>query len=168
MKIIEALGILGIEKRGLMKISTKARYGLRALVDLAVHSAGEQVPLIHIAKRQELSVNYLEQVFSLLKKSHIVKSVKGSQGGYMLIKNPSDITVGDIIRAIEGEILIVDEEQQSDATSLILRNMQECISRNVWNKITQGICEAIDGITLEDLMKDYQLLHIDASLMYYI
>jgi Rrf2 family protein len=165
---IKQRGILGIEKRGSMKISTKARYGLRALVDLAVHSGGEQVALIHIAKRQELSVNYLEQVFSLLKKSHIVKSIKGSQGGYMLTKNPNEITVGDIIRAIEGEVLIVDEQDQTDAASLILKNMHQCLWENVWNRMTQSICEVIDNITLEDLMKDYQLLHIETSLMYYI
>lgn len=165
---IKHRGILGIEKRDSMKISTKARYGLRALVDLAVHSGGEQVALIHIAKRQDLSVNYLEQVFSLLKKEHIVKSVKGSQGGYMLTKNPKETTVGDIIRAIEGEILIVDAEEQTDTTSLILRNMQQCLYENVWNKITLSICEAMDNITLEDLMKDYQLIHIETNLMYYI
>lgn len=151
-----------------MKISTKARYGLRALVDLAVHSGGEQVALIHIAKRQHLSVNYLEQVFSLLKKAHIVKSIKGSQGGYRLIKNPVDILVGDVIRAIEGEILVVEEEVQSAGTSLILKNMQKCIAENVWDKITQSICEVIDSMTLEDLMKDYQLLNMEQSIMYYI
>ncbi len=151
-----------------MKISTKARYGLRALVDLAVHSGGEHLALIQIAKRQELSVNYLEQVFSLLKKSNIVKSVKGSQGGYMLARKPKDITVGHIVRAIEGEILIVDKEEYTNDTSLILQNMQQCIWENVWSKMTQSICEVVDNITLEDLMKDYQVLSIDESLMYYI
>jgi Rrf2 family protein len=151
-----------------MKISTKTRYGLRALVDLAAHSAGEQVALIHIAKRQDLSVNYLEQVFSLLKKAGIVRSVKGAQGGYMLAKDPAKITVGDIIRAIEGEICLVDEEPPSESVSLILKNMQQCIWDNVWKKMTESVLEVIDHITLEELMKEYQVLHIDDNIMYYI
>lgn len=151
-----------------MKISTKVRYGLRALVDLAVHSGGEQLALIYIAKRQELSVNYLEQVFSLLKKANIVKSVKGAQGGYILARKPEEITVGDIIRAIEGDILVVDKEELTPETSLLLQNMQQCIWDNVWNKMTQSICDVIDHITLEDLIKNYQLLNIDESIMYYI
>lgn len=110
-----------------MKLSTKSRYGLRALVDLAVHSAGEPVLLIHIAHRQNLSVNYLEQFFSLLKKVKIIKSVRGAQGGYMLTKSSEEVSVGEIIRAIEGEILIVDEEVRKNETSLIYQNMQVCL-----------------------------------------
>ena len=151
-----------------MKISTKARYGLRALVDLAVHSTGEQVPLIYIAKRQSLSINYLEQVFSLLKKNGIVRSVKGAQGGYMLGREASRITVGDVLRAIEGEILIVEEDIKKNDTSLLYQNMQECLQKQVWDKITESVCKVIDGITLEDLMKDYQKLMHDDLNMYYI
>lgn len=151
-----------------MKISTKARYGLRALVDLSVHSTGEQVPLAYVAKRQDLSVNYLEQVFSLLKKAGIVKSVKGAQGGYMLARKPRDITVGQIIRAIEGEILVVEEEEPRADTSLIYKNMQQCLQEQVWDKMTQSICNVIDSINLEDLMKDYQLSNQDDTFMYYI
>ena len=151
-----------------MKISTKARYGLRALVDLAVYSTGEQVPLIYIAKRQSLSINYLEQVFSLLKKNGIVKSVKGAQGGYMLGREASLITVGDVIRAIEGEILIVEEDTKRSDTSLLYQNMQECLQKHVWDKITESVCKVMEEITLEDLMKDYQKLMHDDLNMYYI
>ncbi|PHV72305.1 Rrf2 family transcriptional regulator [Sporanaerobium hydrogeniformans] len=151
-----------------MKISTKARYGLRALVDLAIHSGGEQVALQHIAKRQELSIHYLEQVFSLLKKTGVVKSVKGAQGGYILAKAPCAITIGDILRAIEGEMAIVEEENFLDAATPIQRNMQQCIQQNVWDKVTESVCNVIDHMTLEDLMKDYELLTMNESLMYYI
>ncbi len=151
-----------------MKISTKSRYGLRALVDLAVHSTGDPVPLIHIANRQNLSVNYLEQVFSLLKKAKIVKSTKGSQGGYILTKQPDETTVGDIIRAIEGEILIVDEEVKKSETSLICQNMQVCLQREVWDKINQSVNETINQMTLDELTKDYKALLINDSDMYYI
>lgn len=151
-----------------MKISTKARYGLRALVDLAVHSSGDQVPLISIAQRQELSANYMEQVFSSLKKAGIVKSIKGSQGGYILAKRSCDITVGEVIRAIEGEILIVEEEEARDNASLIYNSMKQCLQEQVWSKITESICQVIDHITLEDLMKDYEKLNQKEVLMYYI
>ncbi len=151
-----------------MKISTKARYGLRALVDLAVHSTGEQVPLIHIARRQSLSTNYLEQVFSLLKKAGIVKSVKGAQGGYLLGREASYITVGDVITAIEGEILIVEEEMKRSDTTLLYQNMQECLQKQVWDKITESVCSVMEEITIEDLTKDYQTLMHDDLNMYYI
>lgn len=151
-----------------MKISTKSRYGLRSLVDLAVHSAGEQVPLVSIANRQSLSVNYLEQVFSLLKKANIVKSVKGAQGGYILGRRPDEITVADVIRAIEGDILIVEEEIQSDETSLLYQNMQVCLQKQVWDKMTESVCQVVENITLEQLIKEYQELSQTDTMMYYI
>lgn len=160
--------ILGIKEGIGMKISTKTRYGLRTLVDLAVHSTGEQVPLIHIAKRQNLSVNYLEQVFALLKKAQIVKSIKGAQGGYVLARPAKDITVGDVIRAIEGELIIVEEEARKNETSLVYQNMQVCLQTEVWDKITESVNQVIDEITLEDLIKDYQNLAISDADMYYI
>ncbi len=151
-----------------MKISAKARYGLRALVDLAIHSGGEQVALQQIARRQELSVPYLEQVFSLLKKTGIVKSVKGAQGGYILAKEPYAITVGEILRIIEGDMTIVEEERTPHTFNLIQSNMEACIKRNVWDKVTESIYEVIDNMTIEELMRDYELLHIKDNLMYYI
>lgn len=151
-----------------MKISTKSRYGLRALVDLAVHSTGEQVPLVSIANRQSLSVNYLEQVFSLLKKAAIVKSIKGSQGGYILGRKASDITVADVVRAIEGDILIVEEERPSAETSLLYQNMQACLQKEVWDKMTESVCNVMESITLEELTKEYQLHSEQDAGMYYI
>lgn len=150
-----------------MKISTKARYGLRALIDLSIHSTGEQVPLAYIAAREDLSVNYLEQVFALLKKASIVRSVKGAQGGYILARGPHEITVGQIIRAIEGNITIVEEEL-AVGNSLLYDNMQQCLKERVWNPINESIQKVIDEITLEDLVKDYQVLGQATSGMYYI
>ena len=151
-----------------MKISTKSRYGLRTLVELAASTPGEQIPLIHIAERQNLSVNYLEQVFALLKKAHIVKSVKGAQGGYVLAKAPEEITVGDIIRAIEGDLLVVEEEIKKDETSLIYQSMQACLQKKVWDKISESVQHVVDEITLEDLRKDYQAKTNTDTEMYYI
>lgn len=151
-----------------MKVSTKARYGLRALLDLAIYTTGEPVPLVYIAERQQLSVNYLEQVFALIKKAGIVKSIKGSQGGYLLARSPQEITVGEIIRAIEGEILLVEEEQENPNDSLLYRNLVTCLQEKVWGPMTEAICNVIDHITLEDLIRDEQSFRQDGEIMYYI
>lgn len=92
-----------------MRISTKGRYGLRALVDLASHAQEDAVSLVHVAQRQKVSLNYLEQVFATLRKAGIVKSQKGAQGGYMLARRPEEIKVGEILGALEGSFSIVDE-----------------------------------------------------------
>ena len=85
-----------------MRFSTKGRYGLRAMIDLAVYAKAGQVALNSIAERQGISLNYLEQVFSALRKAGLVRSIKGAQGGYMLTKNPEYTTAGEIIRVLEG------------------------------------------------------------------
>ncbi|MCX7923569.1 MAG: Rrf2 family transcriptional regulator [Clostridia bacterium] len=148
-----------------MKISTKGRYGLRAMVDLAANSAGDHVSLNSIAERQNISENYLEQVFSTLRKAGLVKSIKGAQGGYTLSNSPSNITVGDILRVLEGNLLIVDGA--GDDISLG-NSVEYCITTNVWSKINDSINSIIDSISLEDLVTEYKKLKGSSSLMYYI
>ena len=95
-----------------MKVSTKGRYGLRAMIDLALYSQNDQVPLVSIAERQDISKSYLEQVFSTLRKAGLVTSIKGAQGGYVLASDPEDITVGMILRALEGDLSVVPYEDE--------------------------------------------------------
>ena len=128
-----------------MKISTKGRYGLRAMIDLAVNSTEEHIPLSTIAENQQVSVSYLEQVFSVLRKAGLVKSIKGAQGGYILGDQPYNITVGMVLRVLEGDLHVV-EEQEKDKSD----KMQYCIQKNVWDKINNCINELVDDITLED------------------
>ena len=97
-----------------MKISTKGRYGLRALIDLAVYAGKVSVSLGSIAERQNISLKYLEQVFSQLRNANVIKSVKGSQGGYILSDKPSNIKVGTILRALEGDLTITDEDENEN------------------------------------------------------
>lgn len=151
-----------------MKISTKSRYGLRALVDLAAHSTGEQVPLTVIAKRQALSSNYLEQVFALLKRAGIVKSIKGAQGGYVLNKLPEAITVADVIHAIEGEVLIVEEQDVEEAETIACKNMQICLQKQIWDKMQQSVEEVANSITLAHLLEEYRMRCNNKETMYYI
>jgi Rrf2 family protein len=145
-----------------MKISTKGRYGLRSMVDLAVYSSGEHVSLFSIAERQNISENYLEQVFSVLRKAGLVKSVKGAQGGYILADLPSNITVGQILRALEGNLSVIDEEEMKNAS------IQYCINKNVWEKINENINKTVDAITLEDLANEFNKINGNLSLMFCI
>lgn len=142
-----------------MKISTKGRYGLRAVMDLCINSNGDYVSLISIAERQNISKNYLEQVFSALRKTGIVKSVKGSQGGYLLNGKTSEVTIGNILRALEGDLSVVKEEQSNS-------KIEYCIKMNLWDKIDQKLYQIIDNMTLEDLINEYN--KGTDSMMYYI
>ena len=151
-----------------MKLSTKTRYGLRALVDLASYGENEQVALAKISTRQELSVSYMEQVFVTLRKVNIIKSTKGAQGGYSLARSSEEITVGEVIRALEGQILIVEESKNKASESLIAHNMEKCLQKEVWTPINESINEVIDNITLAELVQD-MLKTSEAFIdMYYI
>lgn len=148
-----------------MKVSTKGRYGLRALVDLAVHSTNSHVSLVSIAGRQKVSLNYLEQVFASLRKAGIVKSIKGSQGGYVLAKRADQITIGEILTVLEGEFHIVDEtifsEEESDSIRMAVKTL-------VWDKVNKQVNEYLLNTTLEDLAQKYRKLNEDVPDMYYI
>ena len=143
-----------------MKVSTKGRYGLRAIIDMSLNSKGDYVSLISIAERQNISKNYLEQVFSALRKTNIVKSVKGSQGGYLLNGKTSEIKVGDVLRALEGDLSVVKDEENINS------KIEMCIKKNLWDKIDEQVFKVIDNITLEDLINEYN--KGNDSLMYYI
>jgi Rrf2 family transcriptional regulator, cysteine metabolism repressor len=147
-----------------MKVSTKGRYGLRAMVDLAIHSSEGHVALNAVAERQDISVSYLEQVFSTLRKSGLVKSVKGAQGGYMMAMRPSQMTVGMILRALEGELVVVDETENTGAD----QSVQHCIQMMVWDVMTKTVNKMVDQMTLEDLVNEYRTLSGKEISDYYI
>ncbi len=149
-----------------MKLSTKGRYGLRAMVDLAIHSGGDHVALYSIAERQNISENYLEQVFSILRKSGLVKSVKGAQGGYTIADKSSNITIGRILRALEGDLSVVDEASESNNSDE--NSIQRCIKINVWDKMTASLNSLVDQMTLEDLENEYKKMNGLENIMYYI
>lgn len=144
-----------------MKVSTKGRYGLRAMIDLALYSKNELVPLASIAERQNISKSYLEQVFSALRKSGLVKSLKGAQGGYTLSSDPNHITVGMILGALEGDLSVVPSEDD-----VATNRIESYIRENIWNRIDEKVFEFIDNVTLQDIMDDY--LKMDPAPMYYI
>lgn len=148
-----------------MKVSTKGRYGLRALVDLTVHSKESHVSLVSIAERQNISLNYLEQVFGSLRKAGLVKSIKGSQGGYVLARPARLIKIEDIITVLEGEYRIVDEATYDGSKN---DSIQIAIKTLVWDKINSNVNELLSKTTLEDLALEYERLNGDSVGMYYI
>lgn len=148
-----------------MKLSTKGRYGLKAMFELALHYGEGPIPLKNVAESQGISEHYLEQLIAVLRKNGLVQSVRGSQGGYMLIDSPSEITVGDIIRVLEGDIAPADCVTEDSAAC---EREMKCVTRLVWMKIRDSINSVIDGITLEDMLDDYSEMNNDNEYMYFI
>ena len=147
-----------------MKLSKKSRYGLRALIDLAVNSRTELVSLGSIAQRNDISAQYLEHVFSALSKAHIVKSMKGSQGGYFLERDPKEITVAQIVEALEGTYDLEDEVDRNS----VERGDQEAIQHLIIDRINDCVQEILEDVTLKDLVDAYEGYQDSVEGMYYI
>ncbi|MCX7709657.1 MAG: Rrf2 family transcriptional regulator [Clostridia bacterium] len=149
-----------------MKLSTKGRYGLKAMLDLAIHHSEGQISLKSIAERQDISENYLEQLFAILRKSGIVKSIRGSQGGYVLAQGPDSITVGSILRALEGSLAPVDCVMETEPAQC--NRAEGCVTKLIWKKIRDSVNDVVDSITLEDLITEYKKANNKDDYMYYI
>ncbi len=134
-----------------MKLSTKGRYGLRALIDLALYSEEEAVSLQSIAGRQNISVSYLEQLVRKLKKEGLVTSVRGAQGGYKLAKPAQEISVGEVLRALEGSINAVS---CGEGENVHCQGEDLCVTRYVWQRINASIQETVDSIMLDQLVEE--------------
>lgn len=137
-----------------MKLSTKGRYGLRAIVDLAMNSKEEAVALSSIAERQNISISYLEQLIAKLKKAGLVNSIRGAQGGYVLAKDSKDISVGDILRALEGNLNPVDCSEIEEGTETECSGKDLCVTKYVWKKISDSINQTVDNISLYELVEE--------------
>lgn len=145
-----------------MKVSTKSRYGVAAMVDIAEHFGKGPVALRSVAERQQVSEHYLEQLMSNLRNAGFVRSIRGSQGGYVLAKKPADITVGDIVRAMEGPIAPVDcLLAEKGLNNPYCGKSGDCIRRNIWLKMGESITEALDSISLESLCKESEKANND-------
>ncbi|NLY68452.1 MAG: Rrf2 family transcriptional regulator [Clostridiales bacterium] len=133
-----------------MKISTKGRYALRMMVDLAVHSHGEWISLKEISERQNISIKYLEQIVSNLMRSGLLLSSRGPQGGYMLARKPEDYTVGEILREIEGSLVPV--ACMESAPNHCLRYKQ-CPTIKFWEGLYKVVTDYVNSVTLADLAR---------------
>ncbi|MCC8049209.1 MAG: Rrf2 family transcriptional regulator [Clostridiales bacterium] len=134
-----------------MKLSTKGRYGLRAMVDLALNSETEAVSISSISERQEISESYLEQLIAKLRRAGLVASTRGVQGGYRLTRPADQITVGDVLRALEGDMRAVDcnafNEEGCEGADL-------CVTKYVWQRINESIDRAVDEIYISQLVEE--------------
>lgn len=131
-----------------MKISSKGRYALRMLVDLAEHGSGGFVALKEIAERQKISKKYLEQIVTLFNRGNILKTNRGFQGGYMLARTPDKYTLGEILRLTEGSLSPVDDPVPQD----VAESSGEAAMAPVWQGLNRVIREYLDGITLQDVL----------------
>ena len=131
-----------------MKLSTRGRYGIHAMYDLAVNYGDGPQSIKCIAERQNIPEAYLEQLIAMLRRAKLVISNRGAQGGYRLAREPREITVGDVLRALEGGLNLVDCLEEDDACG----KSCACPSRIVWMKIRDGLNQVVDGITLQDMM----------------
>lgn len=134
-----------------MKLSTKGRYGLRALIDLAQYCEQETVSISSISQRQNISESYLEQLVAKLRKAGLVTSIRGAQGGYRLAKPASEISVGDVLRALEGNLEAVEcsahTEEGCEGADL-------CVTKYVWQKINESISRTVDEMMLDQLVEE--------------
>lgn len=132
-----------------MKISTRGRYALRMMLDLAMADPDRYITIKSIADRQQISGKYLEQIISVLNKANYVKSVRGTNGGYKLARSPEEYTVGMILRLIEGDLVPVScmEDDPNECG-----RSETCATLEVWKKLGKAINDVVDGITLADLV----------------
>lgn len=142
-----------------MKISTKGRYGLRALIDICVYSHNETVTVKSISERQNISERYLEQIFSSLRKGGIIKAKKGAQGGYFLTGDSKNFTIAQILSVLEGDILIIDVDHEDS-------DMEKYLIDNLWNKVNEKIKVFFCSMTLNDLVEGYKNKEKDDMYLY--
>ena len=155
-----------------MKLSTKSRYGLRALFDIAYNSGNLPAQVQDISRRQNISPRYLEQIFQGLKKAGILKSKRGPQGGYYLGRSPDEITVSEIISATEGGIALVDCVAPSGKRKKSCSSDGSCVTQPIWQEASERLNEYFGSLTLKTLCEQGAALglkrEMDARFMYYI
>ena len=132
-----------------MKISTRTRYGMRAILELALAYGAGPVQIKAIADRQTISVKYLEQLIAIIKTAGLVRSIRGPHGGYVLAKPPQEIKLSDIFRVLEGAVFTVECVENQDACE----RYADCVTRRLWTEVNDAILNVLDNKTLQDLVE---------------
>ena len=146
-----------------MKLTTKGRYGLRAVIDLAMYAKTEPVSLSDVAERQNISISYLEQLVAKLKKAGIVQSTRGAQGGYALAKAPEEISVGEVLRALEGSLSPVDCSAVDGEGETECSASNFCVTKYVWKRINDSINDTVNNMFLSELLEESGKVKSDAT-----
>ena len=131
-----------------MKLSTRTRYAVRAIVELAQNDNNKPLQLKIIAQRQEISVKYLEQLMAILRSAGFVRSIRGSKGGYVLAKAPNQIKLNEVMHRLEGTVATVECVENEDSCS----RSADCAARYLWTQVEQAIEKVLEAITLQDLV----------------
>ena len=131
-----------------MKISTKVRYGARAMLELASHYGEGPIELKEIARKEEISIKYLEQVIIPLRTAGLVKAVRGSKGGYSLTKPPSEILLNDLVETLEGPLELIE----CLGNPTVCRRVQTCVTRDIWKDVQESIHKIFHSVSLQDLL----------------
>ena len=147
-----------------MKLSTRGRYGLRALLDLALHQGEGLVLLKDIARRQEFSLPYLEHLIAPLIAAGLVKSTRGARGGVSLLKPPSEIKLSEVVQLLEGSITPVDCVNNP----ALCHRSALCVTRDIWVEMKEAMSQVLDSTTLQDLVERQKRKGCPEEMMYYI
>ena len=131
-----------------MKLSTKTRYGVRAIIELAASQSINPIRLKVIASRQNISIKYLEQLMAVLKSAGFIKSVRGAKGGYILAKPANQIKLSDIFKALEGPVTPVECLEDKNYCAKVA----DCVARQLWEEVQQAIMEVLESVSLQDLV----------------
>ncbi len=142
-----------------MKLSTRGRYGVRAVFDMAYYGKGRPAQIRAIAERQEIPVRYLEQILNRLRKAGIVRTVRGPKGGYFLGRNPAQITVADIVRATEGPLKLV-KCKESGRRDVECHRAPRCVVRQVWEEAGKRLNEYLESVTIEKLCSEAEEMRL--------
>lgn len=137
-----------------MKLSTKGKYGLRAFIDLAASGEGQPVSILSIAQRQEISISYLDKLMAMLKKAGLVESVRGVNGGYTVARPMDEISVGDVLRALEGDLAPVECAGIESGQASQCSGSSQCVSKIVWKRINDSINDTVDSIYIGELVRE--------------
>ncbi len=133
-----------------MKLSTRTRYGMRAIIELAQHEGKRPLQLKVIAERQDISVKYLEQLMSLLRSAGFVRSVRGSKGGYVLAHAPDQVRLSEVFRCLEGPVTTAECTEDDS----YCKRSSDCAARRVWVRVEAAIQDVLGSITLSDLVQE--------------
>ena len=147
-----------------MKLSTRGRYGTRALLDLALHEGNIPIPLRDIAQRQQVPLHYLEHLIKPLVSGGLVRSIRGPKGGVLLAKSPEEIRLDEVIRLLEGSVTPAECVNDPD----ICPRSETCATRDVWGEMKRAISGVLESITLQDLVERQRSKEHSKELMYYI
>lgn len=148
-----------------MKISTKGRYAIRLMLDIAQHSGKGNVSIKEVSERQGISVKYLEQIVNMLSKAGYLRSRRGSQGGYRMVKAPDEYTIGDILRVTEGDMAPVSclEEEENQCP-----RVGQCPTIDLWKGLYDTVNKYLDSVTMADLLKKAEKNRVEEDYCYYI